>query len=105
MWKTANLIAIPLSWALLLGLVLYGLLHSRYKSYPRLTRFLLLMACLLTGCVIGVYFSGVLPEPREIKESLWASPPEAGGRALMRSAEPVPSKSSGPVSAQQGVDR
>ena len=102
MWKTANLIAIPLSWALLLGLVLYGLLHSRYKSYPRLTRFLLLMACLLTGCVIGVYFSGVLPELREL---LLASPPEAGGRALMRSTEPGAAQSPGPVSAQQGVDR
>ena len=78
MSNAANLIVIVLSWTLVLGLVLYGLLHSRYESYPRLTRFLLLVACLLTGCVIGVYFSGVLPDIREMKELLWTSPSEAG---------------------------
>ena len=41
-----------------LSLVSYGVLSSKYKPLPRFTRFLILVICILVGCILGFVFNG-----------------------------------------------
>lgn len=43
-------------WGLLAAVVLYGTVRGREKT-PRLTRFLILVICALTGCLVAAYFT------------------------------------------------
>ena len=47
-----------LSAIVVFSLVSYGVLSSKYKPLPRLTRFLILVICVLVGCILGFVFNG-----------------------------------------------
>jgi UDP-N-acetylmuramyl pentapeptide phosphotransferase/UDP-N-acetylglucosamine-1-phosphate transferase len=47
-----------LSAIVVFSLVSYGVLSAKYKPLPRFTRFLMLVICVLVGCILGFVFNG-----------------------------------------------
>jgi hypothetical protein len=58
-----------LLWIVVTGMMTWGVLTERFSFIPRGTRFLILLALLLVGCIFGVYaaqvMTGYRPSPTE----------------------------------------